>query len=401
MRAEEIQGLGELAGITARAGVERVHQTHRGIAARVFRGVGPASAPVRLVHDGIAAAVYTAVGRSLETTFRATGAAASRAATPASLDDRPSTRIARSILNGWYGDRLEARGNALALPMTVRAADRDVPLTREALADAHRPVTRRVAVFLHGLTETEGAWAYKSRRHHGRPGVTYGDRLRADLGYTPVRIRYNTGLRVHVNGRHLDDLLETLTARWPVPVDDLLLVGHSMGGLVIRSALAQATRRGAAWPARVRDTITLGTPHLGAPLEQGAALAVHALNRVAETRAVAALVDARSAGIKDLRHGDVLDRPRAHVPLHEGARHFIVVGTVGRRPGSRAADLLGDLLVRPRSACGGSRFGLPEEHICRVPGVHHFDLLNHPGVYAHVKRWLTGRPAGEPAAREA
>ena len=49
-------------------------------------------------------------------------------------------------------------------------------------------------------------------------------------------------------------------------VHDVVLIGHSMGGLVARSALHQAGggRPGAApLDALVRDTVTLGSPHLG------------------------------------------------------------------------------------------------------------------------------------------
>ncbi|MFC9971531.1 esterase/lipase family protein [Spirillospora sp. NPDC127200] len=419
MLAHEIRGLGDLAGAALKAGADRVRQTHQGIAGRVFRNVGPVSTPVRIVHDGISAAVYTGVGGALSAGGRTAGAVlADVAGDGFALRDAPRGRIVLSLLNGWHGDRLDQDGNGLALPMTVRAHGRDVPVETRELAEAHRPATGRIAVFLHGLVENEGAWAYKSVRHHGRPGVTYGDLLRADLGYTPVQVRYNTGLRISANGGRLDALLAGLVEAWPVPVEDLLLIGHSMGGLVIRSALAQAAERGSAWPSAVRDTVTLGTPHLGAPLERGAALLTHALDRAGETRAVAAVLAARSAGIKDLRHGSLLEAdwadrhpdalggpPPSAVPLHEGARHFVVVGTVTRRPGSPVGDLLGDLLVRPRSACGEDagerRLDLPGEHVCRVAGVHHFDLLNHPEVYARIRDWLTDRPADEPAGGEA
>jgi len=60
--------------------------------------------------------------------------------------------------------------------------------------------------------------------------------LRDDLGYSPVFLRYNTGLHVSVNGRTLAEILELLQDQWPVPITELVLIGHSMGGLVARSA---------------------------------------------------------------------------------------------------------------------------------------------------------------------
>ncbi|MQY06323.1 lipase family alpha/beta hydrolase [Actinomadura macrotermitis] len=398
MRPNETRALGELTGKALSGGTARVRQMHRGIAARVFRGVGPAAAPVRVLHDGIADAVYSTVGGTFSAAGRAAGRVLAEASDGRPLEDDRRAAVPLAMLNAWHGDRLRDEGSPLALEMTVRVDGRNVPIRPDVLAETHPDPAGRVAVFLHGLTETEGAWAYKSVQYYGRPGVTYGDRLREDLGYTPVQIRYNTGARIPANGRELAALLEDLVAAWPVPVEDLLLVGHSMGGLVIRSALAQAGDR--AWPALVRDTVTLGSPHLGAPLEQGATLLARALGVLGETRSIATIIDGRSAGIKDLRRGTLLEDEEADVPLHEGARHFIVVATVAGRDGSLAGNLLGDLLVRPDSACGTRRFELPPEHICRLPRLHHFDLLNHPDVYDRIHGWLTARPADEPAGAE-
>ncbi|MFC4910248.1 esterase/lipase family protein [Actinomadura gamaensis] len=405
MRAREIRALGDLAGTGLGGVAARVQDLHESIADRVFTEVGPVSAPVRAAHDGIAGAVYASVAAALTAGGRAAGAiAAVRAGDDADADsvaEAPRGRVAQAILNAWCGDELDRSGSPLALAMTVRAEGRPVRLEPDALAEAHPDATGRVAVFLHGLSETEGAWSYKSTAHYGRPGVTFGRRLRDDLFYTPVYIRYNTGLRVHDNGLRLDELLTGLIEQWPVEVEELLLVGHSMGGLVVRSALAQS---GSDWPTLVRHTVTLGSPHLGAPLERGAEYAARTLGRWRETRAVAAVIDARSGGIKDLRRGTLLAGEHRPVPLHEGARHFVVLATVASRPGSRLADLLGDGLVQPDSACGDTRddhrMPFPDEHVRRLPRLHHFDLLNHPRVYECLHGWLADRDTAGDAASE-
>ncbi len=61
---------------------------------------------------------------------------------------------------------------------------------------------------------------------------------------TPVYLRYNTGLPVGRNGADLAWLLDDLVAAWPVPVRSIALVGHSMGGLVVRAAFHAAAHRG-------------------------------------------------------------------------------------------------------------------------------------------------------------
>jgi hypothetical protein len=95
----------------------------------------------------------------------------------------------------------------------------------------------------------------------------------------------------------------------------------------------------------VRDTITLESPHLGAPLERGVHRLGHTLARTPPTRPVADALRARGAGIKDLRRGTLVELDwsghdldgrtsgaHTHVPLHDGARHFVIVAHCGAGP---------------------------------------------------------------------
>jgi pimeloyl-ACP methyl ester carboxylesterase len=369
----------------------------------------------------ISGLTYAGVRAALGVGARAAGGVAALRADGRDLDAGRPGRVALAILNGAHGDLLQREAPALALGMTVRIDGRAVPPETGALRKAFPGATGRLAVFLHGLTETEDSWCYGAAKHHGDRAVTYGSRLREDLGLTPVYLRYNTGLHISENGRALDDLLDGLVANWPVPVQDVLLVGHSMGGLVARSALHQAgggTADARRWTFLVRDTITLGSPHLGAPLERGVHKLTAQLSRLPETRPLARLLTLRSVGIKDLRRGTLVEADwsgrdldaltpgeHTHVPLHDGARHFVVLATLSRNPEGRVADLLGDLLVPPRSATGDTgdddRLAFPPDHVHRIGGLNHFDLLGHPVVFARIRSWLEQRPEGpRPAAPE-
>jgi pimeloyl-ACP methyl ester carboxylesterase len=419
MRADEVNDVSQLARATLRGGTSRIHELHQGIADRAFRAVGPAGRPIQELHDAISDLSYSSVRVALGVSARAVGGVASLRASGRDLDTARAGRVALAILNGAHGDLLAREAPALALEMTVRVAGRAVPPETPALQQAFPGASGRLAVFLHGLTETEDSWGYGAERHHGDRAVTYGSQLQRDLGLTPVYLRYNTGLHISENGRSLDALLTALVDAWPVPVQDVVLVGHSMGGLVARSALHQAgggTAEAHGWTHLVRDTVTLGSPHLGAPLERGVHRLTALLARLPETRPLSRLLTLRSDGIKDLRRGTLVEADwtgrdldaltpgeHTHVPLHDGARHFVVLATLSRNPEGRVADLLGDLLVPPRSASGdtgdGDRLAFPPDHVHRVGGMHHFDLLDHPLIYARIKTWLEERPEGpRPAA---
>jgi len=399
-----LRALGGAAGDAAAEGVARVEEMHRAIAGRTFAAVGPRASPVRAAHDGISAAVYAGVRGGAWVAGRAAGAVA--ALTPLAETDwpeRPGVAVLEGAIGGALGDHVEARHPALAPRMAVRLAGRDVDADPESLVAAFPQAQPRVAVFLHGLCETEAAW--------GRPAAdgdvpgTYGDRLRRHLGHSPVFLRYNSGLHISENGRRLAALLDRLVAGWPVEVEELVLIGHSMGGLVVRSACAEGERRGLPWTGRVRHCVYLGTPHDGAPLERAASLAAWTLRRLPETRALATAVERRSAGIRDLGHAYLRDedwsghdpeRPWADagtpLPLLASARHHAIAATVGATPRHLSSRLLGDTLVLHPSALGRGRRGVPlplaEEDCHHLGRVHHLALLDHPLVYERLRSWL-------------
>ena len=306
---------------------------------------------MRLLHDALSRGTYEAVRGGVWLTATAAGTAARSRAGEVPLSETPRGAMAIAALNGLYGDRLEAEESVLAIPMQVRSCGEP---------------QSRIAVFLHGLGETEHAW--------GRP--SYGERLEAELGFTPVFIRFNTGRHISENGASLAALLAALVADWPVAIDRLVLIGHSMGGLVARSAC----HHGGAWTQHVKHTVSLGTPHAGAPLEQAVHAMSAALAVAPETRPFARFLRRRSAGIQDLRRG-------LEHPLLEDATHCFVAATITESPTHLVGRLMGDTLVLTPSA-SGRRAGFKQEHGITLGGTNHLALLNHPEVYSQLREWL-------------
>lgn len=361
--------------------------THRAVADRLFgvadRATGGLARGPRLLHDGISGSVYGSLGLALRSMSRGLGVLARTGVGPR-LDESAPGRALHSAVNGLIGEKLSQEHPHLALPMAVRVAGRTVPVEPTTLAEAFPHASSRVVVFLHGLGEHEGVWDL--RRYE--VGGTYGSRLEAAAGWTPVYLRANTGHAVAHNGVALTALLQDLVDAWPVEVHRLALVGHSMGGLVIRAGCSVTTTHPRPWVERLSDVVTLGTPHLGADLARGVKRGSRWLGLTPESAAFGRILDHRSAGIRDLERGLPELPPLPHV------RYRLVSASLGssRNP---LGWLLGDLLVRRGSATGTtppfSRRLLrlfPDADLLHVDNTDHFGLLNHPEVYRAMSRWL-------------
>lgn len=217
-----------------------VEGVHTAIADRVFRYVGPPARPVKAVHSAIAVGVYSAIRTGAAGVATLAGAAFARRPAPP-LSTTRTGGIVLGAVNGVLGAELDERDSPLAVQMGLWADGRPVPPTRSQVAAAYPDATSRLVVFAHGLCETEVAWHLNAATHYGDASSTHGSRLRAELGYSPVYLRYNTGRHISDNGRQFSDLLQRLVDAWPVAVDEIVLVGHSMGGLLIRSACYEAS----------------------------------------------------------------------------------------------------------------------------------------------------------------
>ena len=311
------------------------------------------------------------------------------------------------VLNGVLGDRLAERRNPLAIPMTLICQGREI---KGGVARSLPAISGKLLVMVHGLCMTEHGW---SRGEEVRPREI-GTELAARLGYTIIYLRYNSGLAVAANGLELARKLEELFSYWPVPVEKLTLIGHSMGGLVVRSATTEGQQLGHSWPGALDHAVFLGTPLQGAPLERAGAWIDSLLSAAPYSRPFTTLTLQRSRGIRDLHDGDSTpahrDGVRPEQPAHETGTTWpfpeevnilMIAGTrspyCANCPASEDVwRLAGDGLVPVASALcrhadAERDLNLPISSRLILQDHHHMALLNSQEVLRSVHDWLSVR----------
>jgi triacylglycerol lipase len=305
--------------------------------------------------------------------------------------------LALGILNGAIGDYLHRTGNGLSTEMTLVNRNEPIETTKDSLAAAYPNAKSKIVILVHGLMCTETAFDLAG-------GGDYGTLLEKDIGVTALYVRYNSGLPIADNGASFSGLLDDLISNWPTELEDILLIGYSMGGLVVRSACHVASQKKSKWLPLVRRAIYVGTPHRGAPLERGGRVVSKILTAIPDpyTKLIAEIADLRSEGLQDLgdaelRHEDRARRKKTFeltdaehpVPLLKTMKHYLVVGGVSNEPWIHR--LFGDSIVPLASATNTSgapitnRAILPADHIKFVPGTSHVDLARSLAVYDHVR----------------
>ncbi|HET7201936.1 MAG TPA: hypothetical protein VFI92_01080 [Steroidobacteraceae bacterium] len=362
--------------------VERMHRT-------IQRRPGPFGRSIDEATRGITGFVY----RNVRGVMRLVGQGVDLSLAPlVDLFPEGETTAGRdvfvAILNGIYGDYLLRTGNPLAIEMSLRHAGTALEPSAPTAAPTHSPsgaVPDKVLVLVHGLCMSEHQWLRDGRGH--------GSALAEEFGYAPVYVRYNSGLHVAENGRRLADQLQALVDHWPRRVAEVSIVGHSMGGLVARSAAHHARGRGQGWPGVLRRLVFLGTPHHGAPLERGGHRLDYLLDLSPYSAPFTKFGRMRSAGIQALRHGAVTADSDDVVPLPAGVACYAAAATLSARRTPLAERLIGDGLVPLDSALGRHA---DRRRSLDLPGARqwvghemgHLELLQRPEVYARLRAWF-------------
>ena len=307
-----------------------------------------------------------------------------------------------AILNGVVGDHLDETANPLAIRMKFRRQGRPFSVHSEAIATAIDPPGRKLLIALHGLCMNELQWS--GSQGEGQRNLV--NDLAASLDFSPVFLHYNSGRHISTNGREFADYMENLVEQWPEPVEEIVLLGYSMGGLVARSACHYAERADQRWLNRVTRLVTVGSPHHGSPAERLGNQVDRLLNLSPYSAPFARLGRMRSAGITDLRHGNLRDQDwadhdrfsrsgdqRQPVNLPEHVKSHAIAGITGSQPDSIKSRLLGDGLVPVDSALGLHRdptlqFPTADDHRWVARNTGHLDLIHSRSVYQRIHDWL-------------
>jgi len=312
-------------------------------------------------------------------------------------ESSPGRETVLAVLNGVIGDHLAARENPLAIPMQLRMNGKPLTVGGQTLSESIQQSNGKIVLLVHGSCMNDLQW--------NRQGHDHGAALASDFGYLPVYLHYNSGRHISENGRDFDNLLEIFINQLPRSIE-LMIIAHSMGGLVCRSACHYGELSDHTWPDYLRKLIFLGTPHHGAPLERGGNWIDNILEISPYSAPFSRLGKIRSAGITDLRYGNILDEDwkgrdrfelsrdhRISVPLPNNVECYTIAITTGKESSKLGDDLIGDGLVPLNSALGRHKnpdlnLLFPVTHQWIGRNMNHLDLLNHPDIYKTIKKWL-------------
>lgn len=306
--------------------------------------------------------------------------------------------IILSVLNGVIGDYLEEKENPLKIEMQFRYQSKSFLLDPKTIKATHPNVNGKILLMLHGSCMNDIQWTRKKHNH--------GEIIAKELNKTPIYLNYNSGRHISTNGKNLNNLLEELVRNWPVPVEELLVIAHSMGGLVMRSAIHYGEQEQNNWTKHLKKVVFLGTPHHGSHVERKGNYLDIILEAIPYVKPFARLGKIRSAGVTDLRYGNLVDEDwldndpferktdqRRHIPLPKEIKFYSIAAVIGKKTTTISTKILGDTLVDVKSALGQHKnpnksLFFKKENRWIVYENNHLDLLSNPKIMEKIKDWL-------------
>ncbi len=306
--------------------------------------------------------------------------------------------IILSILNGVIGDYLEEKENPLKIDMQFRFKSKTLKLDSISLKTAYPNITGKIILMVHGSCMNDIQWTRNNHNH--------GEILSKELNKTIIYLNYNSGKHISTNGKNLSKNLQELTEKWPIPIEELIIVNHSMGGLVSRSALHYGQQNELNWTKHLKKTFFLGTPHHGSHIERTGNYLDIILESIPYAKPFARLGKIRSAGVTDLRYGNLVDEDwqnsdrfklkkdqRENIPLPSNTEFYSIAAVAGKKTDFLKNKILGDNLVDVKSALGQHKnpnksLDFKKENTFIIYESNHLDLLSDLNLLKKLKVWL-------------
>jgi pimeloyl-ACP methyl ester carboxylesterase len=314
------------------------------------------------------------------------------------IKDSDKKEIILSVLNGVIGDYLEEKENPLKITMQFRYQSKTLAIDPKSIKVAYPKVNGKILLMIHGSCMNDLQWTRKDHNH--------GKIIATELNKTPIYLKYNSGLHISSNGKNLNNLLEELVKNWPVPIEELVIIAHSMGGLVSRSALYYGEKNQKKWTKHVKKIVFLGTPHHGSYVERTGNYLDLILESIHYAKPFARLGKIRSAGVTDLRYGNLIDEDwkddnrfeikndkRRNIQLSKQIEFYTIAAVIGNETTSLSTQILGDTLVDVKSALGQHKnpdknLNFKKENIWISYDSNHLDLISNPKILNKIKVWL-------------
>ena len=391
----DLQGLTRLITDATIGLIDLVEDMHK----RVVHPPFWPSTPIQYLITKIAGATYSNIRWSARLIGSGTDKVLGQLTTVlGEMESSDKKEAIRAVLNGVIGDYLEKNENPLKITMQFRYQAKAISIDSKSIEKAYPTINGKIILMVHGCCLNDIQWTRKEHNH--------GTALAKELDKTPVYLHYNSGRHISTNGQAFNELLEELIQHWPVPVEELIIVAHSMGGLVSRSAVHYGQQQQQSWTKHLKKIIFLGTPHHGAPLEQAGNFLDAILEAVPYAKPFARLGKIRSAGVTDLRYGNLLDEdwqnkdrfemqpdPRTSISLPEQVDCYSIAGIASKATKSISSQLLGDNMVGLKSALGQHKKPSKNLHFKKkntwvAYETTHSELLSNPKVYSKIKSWI-------------
>jgi hypothetical protein len=266
------------------------------------------------------------------------------------------------IINGLHGDSMDEKGHQALVKMSFRYKSRDIEISQIKDYINLSENKGKLIILIHGLMNDDNIWHSNPEDLIQRMGSFLEKQNKANILY----LRYNTGRHISQNGQDFSLLIQNLLDFYRKDITEIVIMAHSMGGLVTRSACYYAGKLDHNWISILKKVFLIGVPNEGSYVARIAHMTQYFMRKIDPTDndKVAKFFEIRSNGIKDLSFGFLIDEDWQNtdyenkkvvkatkiLPL-KNVEYFLIAGIVSdEKSKKKIFNFFGDGLVEKKSA---------------------------------------------------